>query len=228
MTEAKRWVRDEKVAVVSGASRGIGRAVALELAARGYALVLIARNSPDLVALERSMRDLGHHVTAIPTDLSSDEQVNESCERIRTEFESIAVLVHCAGILEQGNIQTSRMTDFDRVFRLNARAALSLTQQLLPRLITASGQVIFVNSSVTNAPARAGQSGYAASKYALRAIADSLRAEVNDLGVRVTSIYPGRTATPMQQSLAELEAKPYVPEVLLQPEDIAATIAAAA
>lgn len=215
---------DEKTALVTGASRGIGRAIALEFARRRYRVVLVARDSPELVATEHAIRELGAGVTTIPTDLSVDEAVFELCRRVEMELGPVSVLVHSAGILEQFSIALSSIHDFDRVFRINARAALLLTQQLLPQLIAASGQVIFVSSSVARAPARAMQSAYAASKYALQAIADSLRAEVNDLGVRVITVYPGRTATEMQQALTSAEGKPYAPELLLQPADIALTL----
>jgi len=101
-----------------------------------------------------------------------------------------------------------------------------VTQALLPALGRGSGQVVFLNSS-SGVAARGGLAAYAASKHALKALADSLRDEVNTLGVRVLSLYPGRTATPMQEALFAHEGRPFTPERLLQPEDVAKALLAA-
>ena len=109
---------------------------------------------------------------------------------------------------------------------MNARAPYLLTQALLPRLVARQGQVVVLNSSIWG-NAHAGTAAYAGSKYALKAFTDALRAEVNPAGLRVLSVYPGRTATPMQAAVHRAEARRYDPEALLQPEDVAATILAA-
>jgi NADP-dependent 3-hydroxy acid dehydrogenase YdfG len=112
------------------------------------------------------------------------------------------------------------------LYRINVRAPYLLTQILLPELKLSKGQIVFVNSS---AGRRAGfnTSQYSATKYALRAIASSLRQEVNLEGVRVLSVYPGRTATPMQASVHAVEGKEFEVDRLLQPEDVAAAIVSA-
>jgi len=99
-----------------------------------------------------------------------------------------------------------------------------LTQQLLPLLAAAHGQVVFINSSVGLTAKRPEIGQYAATKHALRAIADCLREEVNSNGIRVLTVYLGRTATPMQEVLHRLEGVPYNPEALLQPEDVASVV----
>ena len=105
----------------------------------------------------------------------------------------------------------------------NVLAAFALTKQLLPEICANRGQVVFVNSSVVNHPAP-GNVTYAATKHALKGLADGLRQEVNAFGVRVISVFPDRTATPLQASLFELEGRRYVPTRLLQPEDVAAMV----
>ena len=110
---------------------------------------------------------------------------------------------------------------------MNVRAPYALTQALLPALRTGSGDVVFVNSSAGAHPPAASNGAYAATKHALRALADALRAEENENGVRVLSVYPGRTAGPLQERLHELEGRAYAPERLLQPEDVAAAAMAA-
>jgi NAD(P)-dependent dehydrogenase (short-subunit alcohol dehydrogenase family) len=111
------------------------------------------------------------------------------------------------------------------MYRLNLRVPYLLTQRLLPLLRRSRGQVVFVNSSA-GLHASAGLSQYAATKHALKALADSLRCEVNHDGVRVLSVYPGRTASPMQEHLhrQQPEVRPYRAADLLQPEDVAAVV----
>jgi NADP-dependent 3-hydroxy acid dehydrogenase YdfG len=101
-----------------------------------------------------------------------------------------------------------------------------LTRLCLPALRASHGQVVFVNSTQGIAAGR-GVGAYAASKHALRALADSLRQEVNADGVRVLSVYPGRTATPLQAAVFAAEGRAYAPEALMQPEDVAAMVLAA-
>jgi short-subunit dehydrogenase len=111
----------------------------------------------------------------------------------------------------------------DCQYRTNLRAPYVLTQGLLPGLKSKHGQIVFVNSSAAlTARASAGQ--YAATKHGLKAIADSLRDEVNSAGVRVMSLFLGRTATPMQERVYQFEHRSYCPELLMQPEDVAAMV----
>jgi NAD(P)-dependent dehydrogenase (short-subunit alcohol dehydrogenase family) len=115
----------------------------------------------------------------------------------------------------------------DRQLAVNLRGPLLLTRAALPALTQARGMIVFVNSTQGLAASR-GTAAYAASKHALRAVADALRAEVNPLGIRVLSIYPGRTDTPMQRAILAEEGRAPDPDRLLRPEDIAAMIVAAA
>jgi len=112
----------------------------------------------------------------------------------------------------------------DLQYSTNVRAPYLLTQRLLPLLITSRGQIVFINSSVGLAANRPNIGQYAATKHALKALAESLREEVNPKGVRVLSAYLGRTATPMQEALFRAEGNTYHPETLLQPEDVASMI----
>ena len=98
-----------------------------------------------------------------------------------------------------------------------------LTQELIPLLVRRRGQIVFINSTA-GFTARANIGQYAATKHGLRAIADSLRDEINGAGVRVLTVYPGRTATPTQERLHALEGKTYRPDRLLQPEDVASVV----
>ncbi len=123
-----------------------------------------------------------------------------------------------------GNQADLPVADLDLQYRVNVRAPFRLTQALLPNLRASEGLVVFVNSG-SGQNAKAGWGGYAASKFALRALADSLRDEESDRGLRVTSIYPGRTATPMQREVRVQEGGEFEPENYLRPEDVARMVA---
>ena len=156
-------------------------------------------------------------------DLTKDEDIKELKKKLNTDFGKIDMLIHSAGVISIGRLEFSSVADLDRQYQTNVRAPFLLTQTLLPMLRSVKGQVVFINSSAgLKAGSNNGQ--YAATKSSLKAIADSFRNEINPEGIRVLSIYPGRTATAMQEAVSKMEGKEYHPELLLQPEDIAATV----
>jgi NADP-dependent 3-hydroxy acid dehydrogenase YdfG len=116
--------------------------------------------------------------------------------------------------------------DLDRQYRTNVRGPYLLTQALLPFLRPCHGQIVFMNSTV-GLEARADVGQYASTQHALRAIADALRAEVNSDGVRVLTVYLGRTATARQARIFQLEGRRYSPDLLMQPDDVAQMVMAA-
>lgn len=212
-----------QVAVVTGASSGIGKAIALELAAQGAILCLVGRKVEALETIAKSVRATAPSVLSYQVDLTLDEDIQKLKARLEQDVGQVDLLVHSAGVIALGQIKTAPVEDFDWQYRTNVRAPYVLTQALLPLLIPRRGQIVFVNSSA-GLSARAGVGQYAATKHALKAIADSLRAEVNADGLRVLSVFPGRTASPMQAAVHELEDKAYYPEHLLQPQDVAAVV----
>jgi NADP-dependent 3-hydroxy acid dehydrogenase YdfG len=206
-------------ALVTGATSGIGRAIALALAAEGATVHAVGRRREALDSLVNARPS----VRAESVDLLVDDDVERLVHNVNAGDERLDILVHAAGVFARGSMDCAPVADLDHLYRMNVRAPYVLTQGLLPALCRARGQVVFVNSS---AGVRAGAtlSQYAATKHALKALADSLRCEVNDDGVRVISVYPGRTASPMQQHLHQLEARPYRAPDLLQPDDVAAVV----
>ncbi len=212
-----------KVAVVTGASRGIGRAIALGLAAEGATMCLVARDRLALEAVAEQARPTVDRVLVHPADLASERAVADVSACVHDELGHVDILVHAAGIALLGSSDEAPLDELDLLYRINVGAPYTLTQALLPMLKARRGQVVFINSSV-GLSARAGVGPYAATKHALKAIADSLRDEVNADGVRVLSVYPGRTATPGQAAIHAREKKPYHPERLLQPEDVASVV----
>lgn len=213
----------DQVAVVTGASSGIGKAIALGLAAQGATLCLVGRRKETLDAIAQTVRETAPHSTSYQVELTRDEEIEKLTASIEQEFGQVHLLIHSAGVFSMGAIATTPVEDLDWQYRTNLRAPYLLTQALLPAIKTCQGQIAFINSSVAlNARATVGQ--YAATKHALKAIADSLREEVNADRVRVLSVFPGRTATPLQAQLHQQEGKLYHPERLIQPEDVAAAV----
>lgn len=223
MKLARKLVFENQVAVVTGASQGIGRAIALGLAAKEAMLFLVGRNTAALHEVTELARKSSPSVVAHATDLIAEGATTIIAEKILQQLGGIDMLIHCAGAYSQGGLQTASIDELDRLYRTNVRMPYLLTQSLLPMLKRRQGQIAFVNSSKgLQAHANAGQ--FAATQHALKAIADSLREEVNSDGVRVLSVYPGRTATPRMEAIFQMEGKEYRPELLLQPEDIAEVV----
>ena len=146
-------------------------------------------------------------------------------KKLLADHRRVNALVHCAAVITMDVVARGSVEEFDRQFQTNVLGPFSLTQLLLPALIASQGQVIFINSNA-GLIARAGVSHYAATKHALKAVADSLREECNAAGVRVCSFYLGATATPMQAAIRKHQRRSYKPDRLMQPEDVAAFVTA--
>ncbi len=212
-----------QIAVITGASSGIGKAIALCLAEQGLTLCLIGRDLTSLELVATRARKFSPRIHTYQADLTKDEDLKSVVEGIQDDVPCINILVHCAGVLTADRIETADVTDFDSQYYSNVRAPYALTKGLLSMITSCAGQVVMMNSSIWQ-QARAGLSQYAATKYALKGFTDSLRDEVNGDGVRVLSMFLGRTATPMQADLHEQQGTSYHPEVLIQPEDVALTL----
>jgi NADP-dependent 3-hydroxy acid dehydrogenase YdfG len=214
----------DHVAVVTGAGSGIGKSIALALGKQGATLALVGRRAGPLESIALVARASGVEAHLYPVDLACEAEICGLGGSLKRDFEGIDILVHSAAFHQIGAVAEGSAKQFDRLYRTNLLAPYLLTQQLLPLIERRQGQVVFINSSA-GLTARANVGQYAATKHGLRAVADSLREEVNHKGVRVLSVYPGRTATPTQERLHALEGRQYRPERLLQPEDVAAVVA---
>ena len=212
-----------RLAIVTGASSGVGRAIALALARQGAEICVLGRNS---VALAQTVTEANKFssATAFSMDLNKEERFETLLRYVEEKAGTLDILIHSAGVIHQDPMERARIEDFDSQYATNVRAPYLLSQRLLPALMKAHGQIVFINSSVGIAVRRAEVGQYAATKHALRAIADSLREGVNPKGIRVLTLYLGRTATPMQQALFQQEGREYHPEGLLQPEDVASVV----
>jgi NADP-dependent 3-hydroxy acid dehydrogenase YdfG len=210
----------DQIALVTGATGGIGRAIALGLAAEGATLCLVGRDAAALDAILATLGEGKPPAIACSADVTRDDDIHGLVARLQREFGHVDLLVHSHGIYQRGPVASVPVAELDALYRVNIRGTYLLTQSLLPMLKARRGQIVFVNSSiVAGAPAEGSQ--YAATRQALKALADGLRQELNPEGLRVLSIYPGRTATSLQAAIHELEGRPYRPERLIQPDDVA-------
>ncbi len=212
-----------RVAVVTGASSGIGKAIARALGEHGATVCLVGRHPHTLEAVRDEMAAAAASTEVYACDLAVDREIADLRDRLTSAHTRIDVLVHSAGAISLGPIASAPIGDFDEQYRINVRAPYLLTQALLPLVILARGQIVFINSSVgLHIKERVG--AYAASKHALRAIADTLRMETNSSGVRVLSVYPGNTATAMQDAIQNFTGQRIGTQYLLQPADVASTV----
>jgi NADP-dependent 3-hydroxy acid dehydrogenase YdfG len=216
-------LRAETVAVVTGATSGIGRAIAVALGRPGARIVLLGRDRSRLASVADEVARSGAQLDRLRVDLGRIGELEQCATELRKTVSRIDVLVHAAGRFCRGRLESLTEAEFDALYAVNVRAAWLLTRELLPLLRASQGHIVFVNSSAVFTHAEL-CGAYAATKAALRTLADALRVELNADGIRVLSVFPGRTATPMQESIHRAEGKDYRPDRLLQAEDVAAAV----
>lgn len=206
-------------ALVTGASGGVGRAVALALAHAGAAVIVTGRDTARLTATTHS----GEGLESVRADLTDPSAPARLARAVGAD--GLDILVHAAGVIVPGPVDLLDRAALNAQLDVNLRAPILLTQALLPALRSRRGHVVFVNSTAARRPS-ANAAAYAAAKAGLVAFADALREEVNADGVRVSTIFLGRTATPMQEALHVAEGRPFHPERLIQPADVAHVVLA--
>ncbi len=199
-------------ALITGAGGGIGSAIATALAPT-HTLLLGGRPSARLDAVAERLG-----ATTFPLDLTDTDDIEASCEVV----DALDVLVHNAGVSVPGRVSESHVDEWRATFAVNVFGAVELTLALLPALRSARGQVVFINSG-SGRTVSPGMAAYSASKFALRAFADSLRND--EPGLRVTTVYPGRTDTDMQRELVAFEGGDYDPTKFLRPETVGEVVA---
>ena len=210
-----------QVAVVTGANSGIGKAIAFALAARGATVCFVGRRMEALqpVVAEQA----SNSSVCYQADLGLESDIATLVANLKQDVKGIDILVHSAGVIQLSSFECASADQLDWHYKVNVRAPFLLTQGLLPMIKARQGQIVFVNSTA-GLRAGANASQYASTKHALKAVADSLREEVNAAGIRVLSLFLGRTASPMQAGVHEMEHRKYSPELLMQPEDVAAVV----
>lgn len=189
-----------KVAVITGASRGIGAVVAEGLAADGYSLALAARSKAALNTVAEDIRkNLGKkspQVVTYPLDVQNHEAIKDMIASIKSEFGRIDLLFNNAGIAQLGTIDVST-EDFEKVLAINLKGAFSFLQQVVPVMKKQRSGIIINIASDAGKHGYAGWGAYSASKFGLVGLSESLYRELSPLGIKVTAICPGWVDTDM-------------------------------
>jgi short-subunit dehydrogenase len=207
--------------LITGAGSGIGAALARRLHERGDDLLLFARDAGRAKELTAGFPG----ARALVGDLAAPDRLSWALSH-QTLPDRLDSLVHVAGVVDLGPVGELTPKAWHSQLNVNLVAPAELTRLFLPQLRASGGQVLFVNSG-SGLMANAEWSAYAASKHGLKALADALRQEERPNGVRVSSVYPGRTASPMQVKVHQQEGKEYDASQLMDPESVVTMIVAA-
>lgn len=209
---------EPKVAIVTGASQGIGRAIAKALSGRGVAVALAARNSVGLVSVDNEIRERGGRSFVIPTDVRDEGRVQEMAEETARRFGPVDLLVNNAGVVDRRAIVETELSDWDRVLDVNLKGTFLCTRAVLPEMIARRrGRIVNV-SSISGRLGTPFLSAYCASKWGLLGFTKASAEEVKDHGVQVFAVCPGSVRTEMLQKGLP-GAKPQ-----MEPEDVAAVV----
>jgi 3-oxoacyl-[acyl-carrier protein] reductase len=208
------------VALVTGASRGIGRSTSIALAESGAHVVMSARSGGQLDSVKAEIEGRGGSATVVPADLAAEVDIDSLFRKVKTQFGRLDILVNNAGIGLWGKLVDFPILDFDRLVAVNVRGMYLCCQQALRLMIPARRGFIFNISSVVGFKGYPKQSAYTATKHAVMGLTKSLAVEVQEHNVHVSAILPGGVDTGFIG-----DARPDLDRsVLMPPEDIANTI----
>ncbi len=194
-----------RVALITGASHGLGRSIAHAFANEGARLALAARTAGQLEQVAEECRALGAEVVAIPADVSDRAQVERCVSRVRETLGPVDILVSNAGASIRKPIVELTLEEWDLVQHTNLRPAFLLSHLVLPDMLARGDGYIFLVASIVGKRGGAGASAYRAAKAGLINFSQSLGAEVKELGVRVTAVLPGTLNTPWFDDRPELD-----------------------
>jgi len=218
-----------KTALVTGASSGIGRSTALALAAAGAQVTLVARRASRLDDLAAQIKADGGQALARAADVTDEVDATQAVEDAVGHFGGLDILVNAAGMTQVGKVENANLADWRYVFELNFWAGLYTSRAAIPALKAGGGDIVNVSSTAGRRPVGATFGPYAASKFALTAFTESLRAEVTLAGIRVCIIEPGATATEIHAHIKDEKVRESTRQHIekdgaMQPEDVAAAI----
>lgn len=210
----------DHVALVTGASRGIGRSISTALAKAGAHVIITSRNVDQLKEVEKVIQDKGGKATVLPADLSVEEDVNSLFDLIEDRTGKLDILVNNAATGIWGQLIDFPMSDFDKIMKLNVRGLYLCCQRAMKLMMPQKSGYIINISSVVGFKGYPNQSAYTASKHAVMGITKSLAVEAREFNIQVSAIQPGGVETEFATA-----ARPDLdPSVLISPEDIAATV----
>lgn len=209
----------EKVALVTGAGRGIGGAIALALGGSGCRVILTARSRDQLTQVERAISEKGGKATTVPCDLTRDADIETLADECKRIYGAVDILINNAGWGKRAPVVKAKLEDWDQTFRLNLRAPMVLAQKFLPAMI-AKGEGAVINiGSVSGKSGEANGAAYSASKFGLIGFTQSLYEEVREHGIKVSVILPGFVDTPLIPPNRQLDRSK-----MIQAADIAETV----
>jgi NADP-dependent 3-hydroxy acid dehydrogenase YdfG len=206
-----------KVGIVTGAGRGIGRAIAGALAREGAHVVLAARTTSEIDAAAQQIRDAGGSAAAVATDITQTQQVDALARTTLDRYGRADILVNNAGIGFLKPFAELSMSEFDAMWNVNVRGVFAATKAFLPAMTRARSGAIVTIGSLAGKNSFKGGTGYSATKWALRGLTGSLMLEVREYNIRVITIFPGSVATGFS---AGGKKGPEIP----QPEDVAEAV----
>ena len=208
-----------KVALVTGAGRGIGKAIALMLADLGCRLVLAARTSSELESVQKDIRALGGDAIVVACDLTQDADIYRLFDECQKQCGSVDILVNNAGWGKRSSVVKANIEDWDRTFKLNLRAPMLLAKSLLPKMIGKNDGAVINIGSVSGKTGEANGAAYSASKFGLIGFTQSLFEEVREYGIKVAVILPGFVDTPLIPPNRQIDRAK-----MIRPEDVAEAV----
>ena len=208
-----------RIALVTGAGRGIGKAISVSLAKAGCRVVLAARTREQIEAVQNEILSQGGDALAIPTDLTVDEDIQRLVEESQAKWGAVDILINNAGWGKRAPVVGALLSDWDQTFRLNLRAPMVLAKALLPNMIAKREGAVINIGSVSGKTGEANGAAYSASKFGLIGFTQSLYEEVREHSIKVAVILPGFVDTPLIPPNRQLDRSK-----MIQADDIAQTV----
>jgi 3-oxoacyl-[acyl-carrier protein] reductase len=212
-----------KNALITGAGKGIGKAIAIALAKEGVNVILVSRTQADVDQLAAETTALGVKSLALSADVSDINSINSAVEKAFAEFKSIDILINNAGIAAFGNFMTLEPTEWEKIIQVNLMGTYYTTRAVLPNMIERQTGDIINISSTAGLNGNALTSAYSASKFAVLGLTDSLMQEVRKHNIRVTALTPSTVASDLALDLKLTDGNP---DKVMQSEDVAELIIA--
>jgi 3-oxoacyl-[acyl-carrier protein] reductase len=212
-----------KNALITGAGKGIGKAVAIALAKEGVNVILLARTQSDLDEVAREVKDHGVKALTVIADVADINSVNTAVEKAFSEFKTIDILINNAGIAAFGKFLELEPKDWENIIQVNLMGTYYVTRAILPNMIERKTGDIINISSTAGLNGNALTSAYSASKFAVLGLTDSLMQEVRKYNIRVSALTPSTVATDMAKELKLTDGNP---DKVMQAEDMAELIVA--
>ena len=184
-----------ETAVITGASSGVGKSLAIQLSDAGYKVVLAARSENKLNAIAEKIQKMGGSCRVVPTDVSQPEQIN-NLKIEALEYGDISLVINNAGIGKFCEIEEATLEDWNGQMDVNLRASFLVSQAFIPGMKQRSKGILVFMNSVAGKKGYPYSAAYVASKYGMRGLADSLREELREDNIKVISIHPGAVDTP--------------------------------